>query len=309
MFSGPDAFPLDLPTFPSRISMPYTLTPGRAAGTFLAEMPNKRIVGSRFPGGKVIAPAQDFSPINGEEPEALVQLPETGVLTAFTRVDGNVIGLVRLDGCDNEFPHLILADLEDLKAGQRVQIQWDEHSDTSILAIKGFVPAADAPEGSVRELVNPAEPLGVINYSMALDYQHSYGPYYGRMFDEIREHGRVMGVRTSNGEDALLPPREIDDVTHKRTGTWKACADTGTIRACSIINMEVYGQTRQVPYVYAEIVLDGASTRMIHTIDIDDLETAKKTIKPGTRVRAIWTQGERRGRVSDIERFEVIDDK
>ena len=48
--------------------------------------------------------------------------------------------------------------------------------------------------------------------------------------------------------------------------------------ACSIINMEVYGQTRQVPYVYAEIVLDGASTRMIHMIDIDDLESAKKNI-------------------------------
>ena len=71
--------------------------------------------------------------------------------------------------------------------------------------------------------------------------------------------------------------------------------------------MEVYGLTRQLPYVYAEIVLDGASTRMIHVIEIDDLETAKKTIKPGTRVRAVWIKGERQGRVSDIERFEVID--
>ena len=148
----------------------------------------------------------------------------------------------------------------------------------------------------------------MINYSLTLDYQHAYGPYYGRMFDEIREHGRVMGVRVPGADSALLPPREIDDISHKRTGTWKTLANTGTIRACSIINMEVYGQTRPVPYVYAEIVLDGASTRMIHVIDIDDLETAKQAIKPGTRVRAVWTTGERKGSVADIERFEVIEE-
>ncbi|WP_068076719.1 OB-fold domain-containing protein [Novosphingobium lentum] len=308
MLYAPDTSPIDLPTFHSVISLPYTLTPGRCAGTFLAEMPNRRIVGSRFADGSVVCPAQDFSSLDGEEPEALVQAPETGTLTGFTRVGTDVIGLIRLDGCANEFPHRILADLPAIAVGMRVAARWsDDDKGTSILAIEGFVPAPDAPQGEVKPLVGPAEPLGVIPYAMALNYEHAYGPYYGRMFDEIREGGRVMGVRGSGGDDALLPPREIDDITHKRTGTWKACADTGTIRACSIINMEVYGQTRPVPYVYAEIVLDGASTRMIHMIDIDDLESAKKSIKPGTRVRAIWTKGERKGAVSDIERFEVID--
>lgn len=307
MYSAPDSYPIDLPTFHSEINMPYTLTPGRAAGTFLAEVKNRRIVASRFASGRVIAPAQDFSPADGEEPEAFVEAPQTGVLTAFTRVDGVVIGFIRLDGCDNEFPHHILAGLEELSVGQRVEAQWDDGVENSVLAIKGFRPAADAPVGTVRDLPATEEPLGVIPYSMTLHYEHAYGPYYGRMFDEIRENGRVMGVRSPGVDVALLPPREIDDVAHTRTGTWKACADTGTIRGCSIINMEVYGQTRQVPYVYAEIVLDGASTRMIHVIEIDDLEAAKKTIKPGTRVRAVWTRGERKGRVSDIERFEVID--
>lgn len=237
-----------------------------------------------------------------------MQVPETGELTGFTRVDGAVIGLVRLDGCANSFSHRILADLDALQVGQRVSVAWArDDAGTSILAIEGFAVTPDAPVGTVKPLVGPAEPLGVINYSMALHYEHAYGPYYGRLFDELKENGVVMGVRGSNADEALLPPREIDDITHKRTGTWKACADTGTIRACSLINMEVFGQTRPVPYAYAEIVLDGASTKMIHVIEIDDLETAKKTIKPGTRVRAVWTKGERKGAVSDIERFEVIE--
>ena len=59
MYSAPDSYPIDLPTFHSRIDLPYTLTPGRAAGTFLAEVKNQRIIGSRFASGRVVAPAQD----------------------------------------------------------------------------------------------------------------------------------------------------------------------------------------------------------------------------------------------------------
>ena len=163
------------------------------------------------------------------------------------------------------------------------------------------------PAGSVKDITDTAAPVEVLPYKMELHYDHAYGPYYGRMFDEIREFGRVIGVRTTVGDDALLPPREIDDLTHKRTGTWKACGNEGTIRGCSIINMEFIGQTRPPPYVYAEIVLDGASTRLIHMIDIESLEWAKDNVRPGTRVRAIWTTGERTGSLKDIERFEVID--
>lgn len=307
MHAAPDSYPIDLPTFHSEINLPYTLTPGRAAGVFLAEVKNKRIIGSRFTSGKVVAPAQDFASTNGEPFETLVVAPDTGVLTDFTRVDGVVIGLIRLDGCDNAFPHRILADLDGLAAGQRVQAQWEEGVEASVLAIKGFVVAPQAPVGVVTVPEATEAPLEVIPYAMKLEFEHAYGPYYGRMFDEIRENGVIMGVRQPGYDTALLPPREIDDISHKPTGTWKACADTGTIRACSIINMEVYGQTRAVPYVYAEIVLDGASTRMVHVIEIDDLETAKTAIKPGTRVKAVWAKGERQGRVSDIERFEVIE--
>ena len=308
MLSAPDTMPISLGSFSSVISMPYTLTPGRVPGTFLAEIANRRIVGSRFASGLVLAPGQDFSPVDGEEPVEMVEAPHTGALTGFTQVGEAVIGMVQLDGCDNEFPHRILAEFSDLAVGQRVEAEWEDGIELSILAIKGFRVNPSAPVGVVGALASPADPVGAINTSMTLNYEHAYGPYYGRMFDEIREHGRVIGVRTSNGDAALLPPRELDDITHKRTGTWKACADTGTIRGCSIINMEFLGQTRAPPYVYAEIVLDGASTRLIHMIEIESIESAKQKIKPGTRVRAIWTKGERTGSLRDIDCFEVIEE-
>lgn len=307
MLAAPDTQAIDLPTFHSVIDLPYTLTPGRATGTFLAEIGNRKIVGSHFASGKVIAPAEDFSPDDGEDVQTFVEVPHTGVLGGYTKVNNDVIGLIQLDGCDNEFAHIILADLETLAVGIRVEAVWADGVENSILAIKGFRPAPEAPIGKVLPLEKPTNPIEVIPYAMKLDYEHAYGPYYGRMFDEIREFGRIMGVRTSNGDDALLPPRERDDITHKRTGTWKACEDTGTIRGCSIINLEFIGQTRPPPYVYAEIVLDGASTRLIHMIDAESIQWAKDNVRPGSRVRAIWTKGERTGSLRDIERFELID--
>lgn len=307
MLSAPDTWAIDMPPLHAELNMPYTLTPGRATGTFLAEIGTRRIVGSRFASGAVIAPAQDFSPTDGESDYEFVEVPATGVLTGFTTVDGVTIGLIRLDGCDNAFPHRIVGDGEPT-LDTRVEAVWADGVDTSILAIEGFRVAADAPVGEVKPFGETAAPVEVVKYKLDLKYEHAYGPYYGRMFDEIRTNKRIMGVRLPDSDSALLPPREADDISHKRTGTWKTCLDTGTIRACSIINLEFLGQTRPPPYVYAEIVLDGASTKMIHMIDIDDVESAKQRIKPGTRVRAVWREGERVGSLRDIERFEVIDE-
>ena len=308
MLAAPETQALEMQALHSEIAMAYTLTPGRAAGVFLAEIGKRRIVASRFANGDVVAPAQDFSPADGESDPELVLAPETGELCGFTRVDGNLLGLIRLDGCVNSFVHHLLeVELDQLEVGARVRAAWADGVEKSILAIRGFVPAQDAPIGSVSPLAEHEPPVEVVPYDIRLQYEHSYGPYYGRLFDEIRTNRVIMGVRTSEGDSALLPPREIDDITHKRTGTWKACKDTGTIRGCSIINLEFAGQTRPPPYVYAEIVLDGASTRLIHMIEIDSIEQAKEQIKPGTRVRAIWGN-ERTGSLSDIERFEVIDE-
>ena len=76
MLATPDTRTIDMGTLHSELNMPYTLTPGRAAGLFLAEMGNRRIVGSRFKSGLVIAPAQDFSPVDGESDPELVEAKE-----------------------------------------------------------------------------------------------------------------------------------------------------------------------------------------------------------------------------------------
>ena len=138
MLSAPDSLKIDLATFHSEINIPYTLTPGRATGTFLAEVANRRILGSRFASGLVIAPAQDFSPVDGEDRYEFVEAPATGVLTAFTKVDENIIGLIQLDGCDNEFPHRMLGEPSGLSIGMRIAAEWDDGVEASLSSPKNF---------------------------------------------------------------------------------------------------------------------------------------------------------------------------
>ena len=310
MLAIPDAWAQDLGTFPSDLTMPYTLTPGRAAGVFLAEAKNRRLVGARFAGGTVTVPAQDFCPLSGDSDPELVEAPQTGALTGFTQTASGLIGTIRIDGSDTDMVHRVTgAALNDLKVGMRVETVWSEAEDAAgILAIEGFRPAADAPEGQIRPFGHHADPLEAVDYKLHLHYEHAFGPYYGRLFDEIKTNRRIMGVRTSDGTGALLPPREIDDISHRRTGTWVEVGQTGTVKAMSVIHLEFVGQTQTPPYIYAEIMLDGALTRLIHNVRIDDMSRAGELVKPGTRVRAVWSEGERTGAMSDISHFEVIED-
>jgi uncharacterized OB-fold protein len=75
-----------------------------------------------------------------------------------------------------------------------------------------------------------------------------------------------------------------------------------------VIHLEFLGQKQPPPYIYAEIVLDGASTKLIHNIAGLDMSRAKELVKPGTRVRAVWRE-ERTGSLADISHFEVIEDE
>jgi len=308
MLPIPDSYPIDLPPLKSDLKMPYTLTPGKAAGTFLAEMGNRRIVGTRFrKSGKTVVPAQDFCPFSGDSVFEFVQAPETGVLTGYTETSAGMIGLIRIDGSDVDFPHRIIdAAYSELKLGTRMQVVWADTATPSILSIEGFRLAKNAPPGRVVALNDPAKPIDVVPYEMKLHYEHAFGPYYGRLFDEIKTNRRIMGVRGPTGDGAMIPPREICDITHKPTGTWVEVAQTGTVRAMSVIYLEFIGQKQPPPYIYAEIILDGASTRLIHNVAGIDMSRAKDIVKPGTRVRAVWRE-ERTGSLEDISHFEVID--
>lgn len=296
-------------SMPAQIAMPYTLTAGRAVGTFLAELANHRILGSCCAScGTVRVPAQDYCGDCSSPSEELVAVPSTGVLDAWTVTDQGVIALVRLDGTAVPLLHRIVgADPAVLSAGERVSAVWSDAPDGSILDLAGFRPDAQAPVGEVQPAGETAAPIEQQAYTMVLDFDHAYGHYYGSLFDGIAHDRRIRGVRCPSCRNVLVPPRPICEACFVRTGDWVDVPDTGVVQGCSVVHIQFLGQRVPPPYVYAEIVLDGASTRLIHTVGGLSAEEARAgAVRPGSRVQAVWSD-RRTGSLSDIEYFRVIE--
>jgi uncharacterized OB-fold protein len=290
----------------AQIRMPYTLTPGQATGIFLAELGKRRLIGSRH-GGTVLVPAQDFDGTTGEPASGFVELAPVGRLEAFTVTPDGVLGLVLIDGADLPFLHRVVGfDDAELTVGARVAAVWADVPTGGVLDLAGFGPGGDAsgfePRNDPDDLADPFEQ---IEYTMTLDYQHAYGPYYGTLFDAVRTDRRLRGVKCSKCRRTLLPPRSHCDVCFAPTAEWVDIEAVGIVQACSVVHIEFIGQRQKPPYVYAEVVLDGTSTRLIHMVGGIDAAEAKAAVRPGSRVRAVWSE-RRTGSLADIEHFELV---
>ncbi len=296
-----------LDSMPAQIKMPYTLTPGTAIGVFLAELSKQRLLASKH-GTEICFPPAEFSP-TGEPSDGFVELAPVGEVVAFTTSGEGALGLVLIDGTSVPFAHRIVGFGDgELEIGARVRAVWAEApAGDSVLDLAGFGPAGDAAAFGPREVDGELSPaLEQVAYTMTLDYRHAYGHYYGTFFDGVRNGRRLRGIKCTACDRVLLPPRGRCDACFAPTGQWVDVASTGTVQASSVVHIEFIGQRMQPPYVYAEIVLDGASTRLIHMIGGVDPEEAKTKTAPGARVRAVWSD-RHTGSLADIDYFEVIE--
>jgi uncharacterized OB-fold protein len=304
--------PNEHPSFAAAIELPYKLTTGRAMGTFLAELAQRRIVGSRCPQCAItVVPAHDFCGRCGSPMTDFLELPAGGTLSGFTETHAGLLGLVRLDGTDTDFVHRLLdVTFGELRVGQRVSARWAAEPTGTVLDLEGFEPARENGEGggAPRALQSTAEPIPEVPYRLHLDYQHAYGPYYGRLFDELATSRRIQGTRCPSCRAVLVPPREYCEVCFVRTGEWVDVADTGVLKAFSVIHLQFVGQVREPPYIYAEIVLDGSHTRLIHTIGGIPPEDAPTRLRSGMPVRAVWREdAPPTATLEDILHFEALE--
>jgi uncharacterized OB-fold protein len=76
-----------------------------------------------------------------------------------------------------------------------------------------------------------------------------------------------------------------------------------------VIHLEFVGQLRPPPYIYAEIVLDGASTKLIHMLGGIEPDEAPQRLRPGMKVRAVWRDASQaQGTLEDISHFELAEE-
>jgi hypothetical protein len=294
------------------LALPYSLTLGPSAGHYLAELANHRIIGTRLiSSGRVLVPPVDYpAGCAGERTEFVVLCGE-GAITAWTRTAEGTVATIRLDGADTDLLHRIVGTDSEPTVGARVSAVWSEEADEDLaspfLRLAGFGIGAGPGGAAVSALSDPAAPITEMPYRMEMHYRHAYGPYYGRMFDELASARRIVGSKCPSCLNILVPARGNCDVCFVATTQMLDVADTGTILGFSVIHLEFVGQNRKPPYVYAEINLDGTATRLIHNVGGFDMARAEELLEVGTRVRAVWKEATPgRGMLDDIDYFEPI---
>ncbi|GAC1325519.1 MAG: OB-fold nucleic acid binding domain-containing protein [Mycobacteriales bacterium] len=290
------------------LTMPYTLTTGRAAGSFLAELANHRILGSRCEEcARLMAPAQDYCGRCGTQTEGFVTMPETGTVTALTRTQKGALAFIRLDGADTDLLHRLADGGAGLDVGSRVRAVWAISTTQSMLDLDCFGPDTSGDAAGSPAEAGEVDVVIELPYALELAYRHSYGPHYGRLFDELASRQRILGSLCPRCRNVLVPPREFCDACFVRTAQHVEVSDSGALQAFSVIHMEFIGQTRKPPYVYAEIVLAGSATRLIHTVAGFDVATAADRLKIGMTVRAVWKDpADCVGTLNDIDYFEPV---
>ena len=140
-------------TAPHVLEYEYRRSVGPVLGAFLGALEERRILGAKTAGGRVIVPPQEYDPETGEAIAGLVDVGQSGIVTAWTWAAVPAPGqplaqpfawaLVRLDGADTAMLHAVDAlDASRMRTGMRVRTRWRRETRGHITDIECFEPEA-----------------------------------------------------------------------------------------------------------------------------------------------------------------------
>jgi len=128
MASGDSVFTMELP---------YRRSVGPVVGAFLTGLRDRKIVGSRTSGGRVLCPPLEYDPDTGEAVDEIVDLSDAGTVRSWSWVSEPLRkhpldhpfawALVQIDGADTALLHALDAPSPDaVSTGMRVKVRWKD---------------------------------------------------------------------------------------------------------------------------------------------------------------------------------------
>jgi uncharacterized OB-fold protein len=258
-------------------------------------MRDGRIEGIRGSDGKVIVPPTEYDPFTAAALSEFVEVGPAGVVTAWTWVAEPRVGkqpferpfawaLIQLDGADTAMLQAVAVDSPDaMSVGLRVQPRWRAERIGSIRDIEAFVPEGSEP------LVIPTpeaggEPVTGIVTPTRLEYEINAGIAPSKYLRGLAE-GKVIGQRAVDSEQVYVPPRGSDPTSGEPTTVEVEVADIGTVTTFCVVNVPGLSELApEIPYVCAQILLDGANTAWFGLIQ----GLPAEEVRMGMRVKAVW---------------------
>lgn len=285
------------------VEYPYHRSVGKVLGGFFEALREGRIEGVRADGGSVLVPPAEYDPQTGNATGQVVAVSDTGTVTTWCWVSEPrphhlldrpfAFALVKLDGADTSMCHYVDAgSIEAMSTGMRVKALWRAERLGHITDIEAFVPEGDhrvsAPPPARAPDATP-EPITAILTPIRLDYDVIAGRAQSGFLRGLVE-GRFVGRRCPKCGKVYLPPRGACPTDGVPTTDVVECGQRGVITTFCVVNVPFRGQQIELPYVCAQILMDGADIAFMGLIQ----ECAAGDVRMGMRVEAVWKDPEER---------------
>jgi hypothetical protein len=299
-----------------KLEFPYRRSVGPVIGAFLAGLRDRRVIGVRTAGGRVLVPPFEYDPDSGEATRETCEVGQTGTLERFAwapipprnaPLDRPFAwAMVKLDGADTSLLHVLDVPSPDgLRVGMRVRVRWRDETTGHLTDIACFEPgeaSTDHPVAANTAAANTvasstaSEPVQHMSQMVSVEYGVPEPTPLSRHFADRLRTGSIVGHKCPSCGKVYVPPRGYCGLCVVATTDRDEVevADRGTLTTFSVITPIQYpGQEEHDDYVQATILLDGADSSVmmqrLEDIEIDEVHS-------GMRVEAVWaTEGERSG--------------
>lgn len=277
----------------------YTRSTGSAVSRYLTGLRDGKLVGIRIADGRVMVPPTEYDPETGGAIDEYVEVGPAGTVVSWTWVSEPRAGkhhltkpfafaLVRPDGADIPMVHVVdVASADEMAVGMRVMPRWAAERVGYVTDLDAWVPMTD---GEAPTTASPntaevsAEPVTGITVPIRLEYEINAGIAPSKYLRSLAEH-KIIGQRAVDSDMVYVPPRGSDPTSGAPTPIEVEVSEIGTVTTFCVVNLPGLSPTApEVPYVCAQILLDGSNTPwfgLVQGLPVDD-------VRMGLRVTAIW---------------------
>ena len=127
---------------------------------------------------------------------------------------------------------------------------------------------------------------------------YTAGAVGSRFLIELRDNKKIMGTQCSTCDLVYVPARSVCKHCFAQLDKWVEVSDRGTLQTYTVAGQANGVQPVDPPIIYGVILLDGASTGLVHMLSEVDLEN----LAVGMRVKAVFRE-KRTASILDIKYF------
>lgn len=162
-------------------------------------------------------------------------------------------------------------------------------------------------ERSKEETVMEKPEPRVLKAEVLVPYEVAIGRTWSKFYDALKNE-KILGTKCGKCRRVFVPPRTFCPRCFQEMEEWVEVGQEGVVETWVLVNMPFYGQRLEIPFVSAQIRLDGSDTGFMHRIagfNLSDIAVVREKVKLGSRVSAVWSE-EKEGCILDIDHFQPV---